>query len=432
MNATMNERLDIKDFLLIKKARFDVGRINVIVGKQASGKSVISKLLYFGREFMSRTFITSIEENQSRQDLRDSAVEKFIEYFPKYTWEKKAFSIKYGHGDAWFKIENKEIGKNRFKLCFELSEALRSFHLSKKSQFKSFRKNKVENTSQADSSFFIDNQFYEFRAKSIITDKLYKNKFGIPFFIPASRSFFANVQKSIFSFMSSNSGVDPFFKIFGRLYENAKSMYKEDYFLNPEKKELLRVKKMSSELVQSILLGDYQKVGEKDWIINKGQRINIADASSGQQEALPMFILLSVYPFFESHGGSKLFFIEEPEAHLFPSAQKSVAKLIVLLHSIHSNSFVLTTHSPYIITALNNILLASDIRRTDKAELLPKSFNKRFDLKYEDVKAYTLKNGVLKSVLDKPNRLIGSDIIDEVSTEFENEFDELLNIMYEK
>jgi len=41
------EFLEIKNFLLIKEAKFEVKRFNVIIGSQTSGKSVVAKVLYF-------------------------------------------------------------------------------------------------------------------------------------------------------------------------------------------------------------------------------------------------------------------------------------------------------------------------------------------------------------------------------------------------
>jgi len=427
----VTERLEIENFLLIKQANMDVGRVNIIVGPQASGKSVISKLLYFSREFIATQLIDSIENNSSRQELRDNALDKFTEYFPKYTWVNQPFEIRYKTADVGFTIKNQETGKKRCKLSFLLSDTLKSFHLEKKAQYKSFQKNidkkKKEN---GDTRFFFNQPFWSFSREHINKDPLIKNHLGQSYFIPASRSFFANVQKSLFSFMSSNANLDPFFKEFGQLYDNAKGIYDSEVFIGEEEKEVKEVRLVAKSLVNKILHGDYKRTKDQDWIENNGKRISISDASSGQQEALPMFVLLSVFPFFGGEEPRNVFFIEEPEAHLFPSAQKTVAKLIVLLHSLKSNSFVLTTHSPYIITALNNMILASEIRHSKNEKRLKKKFDKRFDLKFEDVKAYTMSNGVLKSVLDKKNKLIGPEIIDAVSTEFENEYSELLDILY--
>ena len=49
-------------------------------------------------------------------------------------------------------------------------------------------------------------------------------------------------------------------------------------------------------------------------------------------------------------------------------------------------------------------------------------------INFEDVGAYTIENGVLKSILNQETRLIGSSIIDSVSDEFDRVFDKLMAI----
>jgi hypothetical protein len=69
---------------------------------------------------------------------------------------------------------------------------------------------------------------------------------------------------------------------------------------------------------------------------------------------------------------------------------------------------VITTHSPYILSAINNLILD-----TNKEELY-----KLVDMLI-DVSAYTVEDGVLKSIVDTENRLIGMNIIDSVSDDFD-------------
>lgn len=49
-------------------------------------------------------------------------------------------------------------------------------------------------------------------------------------------------------------------------------------------------------------------------------------------------------------------------------------------------------------------------------------------IKFEDVGAYTIENGVLESILNQETRLIGSSVIDSVSDEFDRVFDKLMAI----
>ncbi|WP_413228145.1 AAA family ATPase [Aeromonas caviae] len=55
-------------------------------------------------------------------------------------------------------------------------------------------------------------------------------------------------------------------------------------------------------------------------------------------------------------------FIEEPEAHLFPDGQKDVSDFIVMVRSMIGARFIITTHSPYILSSINNALYAYHLK----------------------------------------------------------------------
>jgi hypothetical protein len=118
--------------------------------------------------------------------------------------------------------------------------------------------------------------------------------------------------------------------------------------------------------------------------------------------------------------------IEELEAHLFPVSQKRIIELLALLYNKCNAEFVLTTHSPYIPTAINCAILAHDVISREGEDVVKDIFNPDFAIKYEDVRAYTIENGHLKSILNDELRLISASVIDSVSDEFEIVFSNLL------
>jgi len=413
------ETLKVKNFLLVKDAFFEVKKINLIIGNQASGKSIISKLLFYFKEFVSSTFLQSIERDETRTSVQKEGLAQFVEYFPKYTWSSQEFEIIYTIDDFVVSVRNIRRPSGRMSLKMNYSDTMHMMHGKCRKAYKTFLKDE----SRRKKGVYMGHQFWDFSRKVVYANEAYSTKFGNPTFIPASRSFFANLQNSVFSFLASNIDIDPFMKKFGSSYENSKRLYNDTFYINDESHKAVR--KEVTDLVEKILVGQYEHKDEKDWIRYKDSRINLTNASSGQQEALPMLVILSSFPFFQPAGGRPLFFIEEPEAHLFPTSQKYIAKLLVLLHSL-DNTFVLTTHSPYILTALNNMILTSEIRSSKTAKNLPKKFKPEFDLMFEDVSAYTIESGKLKTIMDADNRLIGSSVIDKVSDVFEREFDELL------
>ncbi|CAA6824909.1 MAG: Unknown protein [uncultured Sulfurovum sp.] len=410
------EQLRIKNFLVIKNAKFDVGKINIIIGPQANGKSILVKLLYLFRETISESFLISVKNNELQKDFLKKIEESFEKYFPHYTWKNKDFQIIYIRDDIEIKISKTNTQR---KIKIELSEYLTNQFRGLKSQYKKFLKQKK------DDDRFIYDDFWEFKDQYIDESQEVSKYFSESIFIPASRSFFANLQKNIFSFLAENIDIDPFMKEFGSKYELAKNIHANTRF-NEEIIQRNKSNKQFKEIVENILNGKYEYKDKQDWITSKGEMINVANTSSGQQESLPMLLILSIFPFVNDNKVN-MYFIEEPEAHLFPVSQKHLVSLFGLIYNNDQDS-VITTHSPYILTALNNLLLAYDIKEQKGKEALKDIIDEEFCINFDDIRAYTIEKGKLISIMDKEERLIGMNIIDSVSDEFSNTFDTLLSM----
>lgn len=124
-------------------------------------------------------------------------------------------------------------------------------------------------------------------------------------------------------------------------------------------------------------------------------------------------------------------FVEEPEAHIFPSTQKSfMYSLVEMLNGNVQHTCFLATHSPYILTAFNNIILAGETMAMskEKADKVSVIMPKRQTLCYDEVAAFEMSNGRNHSIMDEDFRLISADAIDAASQEISNDFDYLLNI----
>lgn len=91
---------------------------------------------------------------------------------------------------------------------------------------------------------------------------------------------------------------------------------------------------------------------------NERQWVKRMYGSSGQQEIL-WILMLAFITILEKK--SSFVVIEEPEAHLFPEAQKDVIYLISLMVNATGSRVILTTHSPYILTSLNILLYSEKI-----------------------------------------------------------------------
>jgi len=411
------ERLKIKNFLIIKKCDIDVGRLTLIIGPQASGKSIIAKVLYFFRRFITSNYLLSAENLETKKQLQKRGKAVFEEYFPKYTWNDQDFEIIYQINAFELSLVHQKGKNGKLSLKLDYSKNLGRLHQKLKS---AYRKIQAEYLTK-------EKAFWEIICYSIINSE-FGDSFCTPLFIPAGRSFFANLQKNVFSFLASNINIDPFMELFGSIYERVKKFYDID----SEKNEASEVRNKINSLREAILAGKYRYENEQDWITHKNKKVNVANASSGQQEALPMLIILSVSSFLQAEDEKCIFFIEEPEAHLFPVSQKHIISIIALSYNKRHDNFVITTHSPYILTAINNLILASEVSKEKSPEQVGKIIDLDCAIRYEDVKAYTIRQGIVESIMDEENRLIGPTVIDSVSDEFDNVFDALIRLQMDE
>lgn len=124
------------------------------------------------------------------------------------------------------------------------------------------------------------------------------------------------------------------------------------------------------------------------------------------------------------------FIIEEPEENLFPITQYNLVKHIFrTLDNGRDNTLVITTHSPYIMSSVNNLiqgcnLICKDERAIkyveDVLHYVPK-------FRYEDVSAYVLNGGYIESINSDDYKLISADSLDMASDVINSDFEKLLN-----
>jgi len=424
----MIEHITIKNFLIIRNADFEIKRINVIIGPQANGKSVIAKLTYYFKS-ISEIFLESIRTNDSKRELDNKLLSRFEERFPRYTWEGTAFSIKYEVDGLDFHITGSKTSKGKTSISIKYCSALLKLYNNKKRQYQ----NKLTEQKAAahNNKRDYNNSFHIFFEEIVepCLDGEYHRFFSTSVFIPASRSFFANLQKNIFTFLASNLDIDPFLKDFGRLYESSKRWYNDDMIRDNRK-----LSEKIDKSLQAIVDGDYEYNDEQDWIVSRGKKVNLANASSGQQESLPMLLVLCVYPFLRERERGNMFFIEEPEAHLFPTSQGYIISILSLLYKHLGTNFFITSHSPYVLSALNNFIMAADA--VAKNHITDEQFTdingSGVPIKFDDISAYTITDGITNSIMDAEYRMIGGHLLDNISEHFESVMHTLLGFECEK
>jgi hypothetical protein len=148
----------------------------------------------------------------------------------------------------------------------------------------------------------------------------------------------------------------------------------------------LLLKDMGIEL-DTATRGGKTVVYVKTW---SGKRLELAHAPSGIREIIMVIFALSFEDF-------RFVFMEEPEAHLHPSAQRLLARAIA--EAVNNGKFVaLTTHSDYLISEFSNLVALSNVSKDVREKL---SYRDAEVLKPEAVAAYLVKAEGNRSVVER-------------------------------
>lgn len=378
--------LKVRGFLGIKIAEVQLDGLTVLIGAQAAGKSVMARLVYFFNQYFSDFDTAAVANNEHKKSYDKRKKQEFYQIFPQYSWEKTKFTIKYRKNEHEIEISSDE---NSSVIEINTSPSVSAYFRSLKSAFKKF--SEVGSGSIATPSRI--RMSFEFREYMNRTGAF---QFEPALFVPAARSFYATIRDEIFSILALDEKIDRIILQFGDFYEAEKS------------ENIRRRRSYPEEYFSSIVKGNFERASGRDWIVMERGRIELSRASSGQQEAVPLLFAIDRFP-----RSGRTLIIEEPEAHLFPSAQVKILEFMVEQCVSKCCNIMLTTHSPYLLSALNNHILAFDK-------------NEPGGIAFEKVKVYSIEDGISKNLLDEEARLIDAGYIDSVSEEISTKFISLI------
>lgn len=417
----MIARLSIENFACIQKADIDFSKITILIGPQATGKSIIAKLLYFFKK-LPNMFLDDGSEDTSKYNVDKNIIDTFEKYFPKKYFTNQSFVITHYVDDHYIKISNSFAKSKTGNIKLEYSSIYYHIRQDYKKRIRYLKAHSNEETDEGRTLFSEDPSA---QARTEIISK-YSHLIDFPIFIPAGRSFYSNIENIIFTLLSKNQGIDPFLQEFGSFYESIKRRtlprVMPRRFLSPDI-DLLK---------DAILRGDFYQDNGKDYIKYKdGRLIEMSNASSGQQEALPLYLALNWLNYIRpSTHRSRTVFIEEPEAHLFPDAQYLLVEAMGLIFNRFSNNlnFVITTHSPYILSTFNNLTYASTVINDNNREEASDFINTKAVITSNFLSAFSTSNKGVKKIICGETGLIDAEAIDSISNKISKQFDQLLDL----
>ena len=423
------EKIIIKDFLIFDDIEMELNKFNILIGPQASGKSLLAKLVYYFKNIASLC-IVNIKEEKNLEYFSEILSKEFINCFPTDYWiEDKVFNIDYEFDDLRFHVSFNSEAKFKTKIEFNSNFSnLYNKILNSTVQIKK-EINLEMNNIQEILGFLNEDKKILKLIKQYISQSGYKEFFGSSVYIPSSRSFFSTLDKNIWTLTDKNViDIDPFMSRFGRAFEESKRMYS---FLEENDKSYFESKLLKNNkkynFSKSILKGEYKEINNRSWIIGENYKVNLSRASSGQQEVLPLLMVLTTSSIFINEN-KDTYFIEEPEAHLFPDAQNTIVSLLLSLFHERNTNFFITTHSPYILSAINNAILANEVIKKDNltVEKYISLSDGAYPIDFDEISAFAVNNGNITDIKDYEYKMIGSEVIDSVSDLFQDIMNQLL------
>lgn len=430
-------KIHIKQFGPVQEADIDIDKkMQVFIGAQASGKSTVCKVTYFCQKIRDYTLeflmdgisIFSNHRNEYFNLYLKYLTKQFMKSFGKTTYMQK-FRINYAFGDKQIDITLNHDGYVRFKFDSGLKEDLNSLiNEAAKVFLNKLNSNKMNS--------IIDNITALALLKQQFRERLYKifeNNAEI-IYIPAGRSLLATMSEQLHDF--SIADMDLTMQDFINLVRNTKNKFDskipdivKSYTKTVRGQINNSALKMAYDLIKRIFKADYisENDGEKIYFDERCW-IKLMHSSSGQQEVL--WILMLAFNIILENKKSFVI-VEEPEAHLFPIAQKDVISLISLMLNLTDSKAIITTHSPYILTSLNILLYSDKVERNLKVKRSA-VINKSVRINYNMFGAYKFESGInessnMENLLDEESHMIGTDYIDYVSSITNIELSKLLD-----
>ena len=415
----MSRKILIKNFGPVKTAEVDLDKnFQTFIGEQASGKSTIGKAVYFCRKIRDYTLDFLLEDDQFMLNHQNEYFTNYLKYLTRKfmacfgrTKHMASFNIQYTWEDIRISIQTNNDGYIRFR-------------------YDEMTKKRIQNLIRETADMYA--QMDNYNSKSIIDNitavgvmkrrlnKVVSEIFGDSdevIYIPAGRSLLATLSEDLWGLSTDN--MDLTMKEFISLIQRTRSNFGtkipemiKDYTKTVKGQINNAAVDQAYRLIREILKADY--TSEED-----GERIYFDERH--------WILLLSFILILENRRAFVI--IEEPEAHLFPKAQKKIVNLIALLVNSTESRVILTTHSPYILTSANILLYSDKVERNRKNvtdSVVPRSLR----LSYDKTSAYVVgtENKTIVSLMDEETHMIDTEYIDSVSGITNEELERLLDM----
>ena len=419
--------LIIKNVGPIKDVDIQLRRFNVLIGPQSSGKSTIAKILSTCSWVEKEVATTQNPKTIPNASAFRSLVENFHKmagYFrtdSEVSYETDAIRIHYAADK--FEVSLKETAVyRRKKVCYIPSE--RHVVTLPELQGYEFKATNLR-------SFLFDwmdaRAFYDPQNK---TENILN--LGVKYYFDENNALEKDRIEHIngvtygISLPNASSGLQSVVPLYVML-KYYSGQYYSDYGQKVSFAGKERENKLFLMLVDRYILSRMpQEDGNAVQIFQKC----VKAAEDGNEEYRSWLSELNVAVKYLTIPHSTDFIVEEPEQNLFPTTQKELVDYMVSVcgSSEHKHGFTVTTHSPYVLSALNNLIYAYQVGQKN-ADKVRSVVPENCWLAPSDVCAWMLlPDGILKDIIDSDLNHIMAEQIDSASTLMNEVFYSLMNI----
>lgn len=422
-------KLILKNMGPIKDCSINIDNFTIFTGPQASGKSTIAKAVYFFRtvkddilDLYLKQRLNNVDDSHFSENSNNSnnlsfvnlvirtLRLKFLQLFGSSRAMNNSMEMRYYYDTETFITITLKTEK-----YFEYISP-NYIYINFSNNINSFLKEKYSNIDEYDD--------YKGQMKNELS-KLFFDNYHI-IFVPAGRNMLTLLTSQLnylFTIMDEEQKrtidycTQKYIELILRIRPNFDEGI-EGYFLNKlltgtEKINIQIIKKTITD-IKTLLKGKYIFTsGEERLILENDKYIKINFTSSGQQESL---WILNIIAYQMINNVKTFLIVEEPEAHLYPNSQKEISELLSLFYNA-GNSVLMTTHSPYVLGAINNLLYAGKIKNQDIIDD-DKVLNK--------CETYHIENSLVAECMDEEN-LIQNEVIDDASIEINDTYDKLFD-----
>lgn len=390
---------------LVETGIIQVSQVMLLIGEQSTGKSTFMKILCFCCWLEKQVMIGG-----------DSIVSKYTHYYRFWNELKK-----FHHFNDEFLSDSSYIKYDGSAIQIEMRGKKRNAKIVRKPKFAEIRHNLKISFLPSERNLLSSIQNIENLYRSKDVDMLFnyilewgeaRLQFGVAnpldlVFVDKMKYHYDAKNGDVLTLADGHSKIKP-------------------YYASSGVQSALPIQVLATYLAGEV--GTSAKISPVDYL----KQLDLTDSK------IDIKVMTSVLKNIQNRSSYKSFhmFIEELEQNLFPKAQFELVKMLVgLLKKMehkstgYTSTVFLATHSPYVLTALNVMMLASAAY-----EMSPDKVN---DLGLEDYvlpkgaySAYCIKDGRFENIVDEEFGFIKGDFLDSVSELVDNYTFELNSIIY--